>query len=496
MNKGDVLNGRYELSELCGQGGMAAVWKARDLLDNRTVAVKFLRPETFLSYFAEAERPQELPRLRSRFRREGALLKSLPHPGIVELYDQGDHGPDPYIVMRYIDGVSLEDFVNRHNLTPVVSAAVITQVAEALAYVDSIPVVHRDIKPDNIIIDTDGRAVLIDFGIALPLNPGTTRYTQHGVTLGSRGYQAPEQLDGDAVITPKVDVYALGCVYYLLLTGRPPFPLEGAGLMKAHLSELPLAPSIAANRVIPDAVDDLVLRMLAKTADERPSAAEVVIALRAFLPQPGEPTPSPRFDPDPTNIFRNPQALPIKPAAAQGIPAGSARARRGQKWLSRRALEEDLQKARQELDQDEPGAAVQALTDALPQARTQLGLQDQLVSAICLTVADHLRGLGHCGQASRLYGDIVDAHMEDPRFPDPIHIEALVGLGECRIRFDEVAPALTAIKTLLDALPHLPEPVAAHLAARCADIATELEELRRDEVRALRDRLDEWFKHR
>ena len=165
MRPGDVLGDRYELGKLIGKGGMAEVWEARDLQVQRRVAVKFLRPDQDPAGIEDEEGWFEnLTALRGRFRREGALLGRLRHPGIPELFSQGSYGTDPYIVMQLIEGVSLHHFLERHNPTVGAAAAIVAQIADALVHVHSLPVVHRDIKPYNLLVALDGTVVLIDFG--------------------------------------------------------------------------------------------------------------------------------------------------------------------------------------------------------------------------------------------------------------------------------------------------------------------------------------------
>jgi serine/threonine protein kinase len=319
MRAGDVLANRYQLTEMLGKGGMAEVWRAEDLELRRTVAVKFLRPDPFLAACSdEAERREEFRVVCHRFRREGSLLGRLHHPGIPELYDSGTHGDEPYIVMRYIDGVSLHEFIERHTITVDVAAAIAAQITDALICAHALPVVHRDLKPYNILIGQDGTAALIDFGIAKPLGPGTTGYTRQGSTVGSRGYQAPEQiLEGQ--ITPATDLYALGCVLYFMLAGRPPF--IGDGMPAQHLSHNPL-PLLAFKSDIPAELDNLTLQLLEKNPDDRPPDARAVRALLdPYLPRLGDAAPSPRFIPDPTAVFRTPSShpQPIAPRTPRSV---------------------------------------------------------------------------------------------------------------------------------------------------------------------------------
>ena len=488
--RGAIVEGCYELLEVLRQGGMAEVWLARDLQSNSLLAIKFLRPDRFLALVDDDDRPLELKALRERFRREATLLKSLRHRGIVELYRHGNHGADPYIAMQYIDGTPLDRFVSRYSLTLGVSAAVIAQIAEALGAIDAAPVVHRDIKPENIMIDSRGVVILIDFGIALPLSPGATRYTVQGRTLGSAGYQAPEQLESGRMVTPKTDVYALGCVYYLLLTGGTVFPLDSPTLREQHLFQDLQPPSARALREIPAQIDDLVMAMLDKDPANRPSAGEVRSTVTPILPKQGDPPPTPRYDPDPTTVFRDEDAVvePDPPIERERIAV--RRSPRGGTWLVKREVRGNCDAAQAELEADEPGAAMAATQQDLPAAQKQWGLEDELVGRMCMTVAEHLRIFGDCGVADGRYQEYLSVRVLDTADPDPDYLKALLGSAECKIKWDEAEPALSAIRTLLAAVGKLSAAHRTALVRRALDIADWLIELNIEEAVALRSRLE------
>jgi serine/threonine protein kinase len=394
VKTGDLLNERYELLESLGKGGMAEVWKAHDRQTGDTVAVKGLRPEDFLRSFEGNSEvyARQYKLMRERFGREASVLRALAHPNIVTYLDTGMFGDEPYIVMEYIEGLSLREFLERHVLAVSAVAAIITQIARALdcMRLTEPPIVHRDLKPDNIRINTRGVARLIDFGIALPVSPETARYTEQGTTLGSRGYLSPEQHDG-LDLTPKSDIYALGCIAYLLLTGEPPFPIEQASQLKRrHCEEVPPPPSTAAQYNVPEAIDDLVMRMLAKEPDERPTASEVIEVVALLLPQPGDPAPNPSLKPDPTAMFR---ATSDAPSGAGAPPP--PRAARGSRWLNRRQVADQLALAKAELDRGQAGPAGRAvIDDLLPRARTEWGPLDRLVRDMELAATDYGRALG------------------------------------------------------------------------------------------------------
>ena len=492
MRPGDVLEDRYELTKLIGKGGMAEVWEARDLQAQRRVAVKFLRADQDPAGIEDEEGWFEnLTALRGRFRREGALLGRLRHPGIPELFSQGSHGTDPYIVMRLIDGVSLHHFLERHNPTVGAAAAIVAQAADALMHVHSLPVVHRDIKPYNLLIDQNGTVALIDFGIAKPVGRHATPYTRHGSTVGSRGYQAPEQIL-ERQVTPKTDLYALGCVLYELLAGRPPF--TGDRLADQHLHEIPLPLLVHAPHV-PAELGEITLQLLEKEPDRRPADAAIVReVLSGYLPQPGDPAPSPRFDPDPTRPFREraerwPPVAPISPDPAPG-PAR----RRGASWLSRRDVEAALQAAEDEVVSGDLGTGAARIVELVPAAQRQWGRADPLARAVRKKAADSLRVAGDCGRAGILYQELADmAQGSDDPADQADRAEGLLGAAECRIPFGDLAPATDAIAFALRVLAELSPGAARHLAGRCREVGLELAELGHGQsVEELLGQLDGW----
>lgn len=477
MKKDDVLGGRYKLLKHLGSGGMAVVWQAQDLRDEKLVAVKCLRTNSdLLESLDEGEAHDELRRMRGRFRREGALLGRLRNRSIPELYDQGTDGSEPYFVMRFVAGKPLHRFLDQYTPTIEVGAAIGVQIAEALACAHDLPVVHRDLKPYNLIIDESGVVVLIDFGIAKPLWPGVTDYTQHGSTVGSRGYEAPEQIL-ERQITPKADLYALGCVLYHLLTGHPPF--SGDGLKDQHVHAAPLPPTCHVGH-IPAELDDLVLKLLAKEPDDRPEDARTVAeVLRTYAPRPGDVAPSPRLEPDPTRPLRLPDeydlpATPATPVAA----AGPSRRHRSSGFLSRRLFQEVTATAETELDSGEPATAVDKLVELLPAARRDWGLIDAQVRTALRVAANGMRIAGRCKEAIALY-EALALPSEGSADPDELadHLEGTLGAAECRIPFGDLVPAAAARAMVLEALPRIRGPRAQVLAERCREVGIELEEL-------------------
>ena len=264
------LADRYVIERELGQGGMATVYLARDLRHDRHVALKVLRPE--LSAILGA----------GRFLGEIKTTANLQHPHILSLFDSGEADGTVFYVMPYVEGESLRDRLTREKQLPVDEAVRITrEVADALDYAHRHGVVHRDIKPENILLH-DGRALVADFGIALAVSrsEGGTRMTETGMSLGTPHYMAPEQAMGEREITPKADVYALGCVLYEMLSGEPPFTGPTAQAIIARvMTEEPRSLTLQ-RRTVPPHVEEAVQVALSKLpADRFATAAEFAAAL-------------------------------------------------------------------------------------------------------------------------------------------------------------------------------------------------------------------------
>jgi len=265
-----ALADRYVIEREVGAGGMATVYLAHDVRHDRKVALKVLRPE--LSAILGAE----------RFLAEIKTTANLQHPHILSLFDSGEADGLVYYVMPYVEGESLRDRLTREKQLPVEDAVrIAVEVADALAYAHQHGVVHRDIKPENILLH-GGHAMVADFGIALAASrsDGGTRMTDTGMSLGTPHYMAPEQAMGEREITPKADIYALGCVLYEMLTAEPPFTGATAQAIIARvMTEEPRSLTLQ-RKTIPPHVEAAVERALQKLpADRFASAAEFGTAL-------------------------------------------------------------------------------------------------------------------------------------------------------------------------------------------------------------------------
>lgn len=263
-----MLGDRYEIGEVIGRGGMAEVHEARDVRLGRRVAIKILRPDLARD-----------PDFQVRFRREAQSAAALNHPNIVAVYDSGEDRLDgaegqpqvvvPYIVMEYVDGMTLRQLLaSGRRLLPERALEIASGVLSALDYAHRHGIVHRDIKPGNVMLTRSGDVKVMDFGIARALNEAGTSITSTSAVMGTAQYLSPEQARGE-VVDARSDLYSTGVLLYELLTGRPPFTGESAvSIAYQHVSEMPTPPSQIDSGVSPE-IDLIVLAALAKRTDER-----------------------------------------------------------------------------------------------------------------------------------------------------------------------------------------------------------------------------------
>ena len=269
-----VFNDRYELHRKLAQGGMANVYLARDLLLDRPVAVKVMFPEHARDdAFVE------------RFRREATAAANLNHPNIVAIYDWGQQHGTYYIVMEYVEGRPLSEIIRSEGpLHPDRAAEITADVAAALAFAHRNGVVHRDVKPGNILITGAGQVKVADFGIAQATNSDATlNLTQAGAVMGTATYFSPEQAQG-LPVDPRSDLYSLGCVLYEMLAARPPFSGDSpVAIAYKHVQEQPYPPSTV-NPSVPAALEAIDMKLLQKDpADRYASAEDLRSDLRRFL---------------------------------------------------------------------------------------------------------------------------------------------------------------------------------------------------------------------
>ena len=307
---GEVIAGRYELNQLLGRGGMSSVYRARDTVLERQVAVKLLHEQ-----FAADEDAVE------RFRREATSVAQLAHPNIVGVIDRGEDGRRQFIVFELIDGPNLKEVVRDRGPLPVPEALrYAIEVGGALGFAHEQGLVHRDVKPQNVLLAPDGGARVTDFGIARAVE--LDGLTQTGTVLGTSEYVAPEQARGEQV-GPATDVYALGIVLFELLAGEPPY--TGAAFVDIALRHVnDPVPSIRARRVdVPWRLDTAIARALAKQPVDRfPSMAALVTELEACLAELGGPSGG-----QDAPTMSAPGLAQQVVAAARAAAAGTARTR-------------------------------------------------------------------------------------------------------------------------------------------------------------------------
>src|SRR3989338_4297292 len=263
--------GRYEVLGELGQGAMGIVYKARDPLIDRVVAIKTITLSLALDEKEEYE---------GRFYQEAKAAGRLNHPNIVTIYDVGKSGDVAYIAMEFLQGRELRDIMNDGGLLPVDQVLdIVAQVAQGLAYAHEHEIVHRDVKPSNIMVVRDGHAKITDFGIARMASSAVR--TQTGMVLGSPKYMSPEQVMGKA-LDQRSDIFSLGVMLYEMLTGKPPFNGENVNaIMYQTVNAVPAPPSTM-NPAVPEMANFIVAKALSKGLDDRyQNAKDFAIDLRA-----------------------------------------------------------------------------------------------------------------------------------------------------------------------------------------------------------------------
>jgi serine/threonine-protein kinase len=257
--------GRYEVVRELGRGAMGTVYLGKDTVGHRTVAVKTLKPA--------GVDEQEVASMKERFFREAESARQLSHPSIVKVYDAGEENGTAYFAMELLDGITLRDFCAKRGAVSVKRAMEIAaQVADALAYAHGKNVVHRDVKPENIMILSNGELKITDFGVAKLMDASQT---QSGVVLGTPNYMSPEQLIGQKV-DGRSDLFSLGVVFYELLTGVRPFQARNISeMLRLHETHQPAAPSTL-RADVPPPVDAIALRALRRDVTERYQQGEAM----------------------------------------------------------------------------------------------------------------------------------------------------------------------------------------------------------------------------
>lgn len=303
---GKKLDGRYEVQEIIGVGGMAVVYKAYDSIDDRVVAVKILKDE----YLANEE-------FRRRFKNESKAIAVLSHPNIVKVYDVSYGETLQYIVMEYIDGITLKEYIENKTFSWKEAVHFVTQILRALQHAHDKGIVHRDIKPQNIMLIQNGNIKVTDFGIAR-FSRSETR-TMNENAIGSVHYISPEQARGD-ITDDKADIYSVGVVLYEMLTGQVPFQSDSSVSVAIMQLQAEAKRPREINKTIPEGLEQITMRAMQKNKNDRyQSAAEMLLDLEEF-----KRNPSVRFeynyfvDRDPTK-FIDESPINTKPSRLEAV---------------------------------------------------------------------------------------------------------------------------------------------------------------------------------
>ncbi|CAM5519721.1 protein kinase domain-containing protein [Streptomyces abikoensis] len=375
---GRIIAGRYELATVIGQGGMGQVWTAYDRRLDRRVAVKLLRPDRMAGTDSAADE------MRRRFVRECRVTAQVDHRGLVAVHDAGSDGDDLYLVMQYVEGADLADHLAEHEPYPWPWAvSVAAQLCSVLSAVHAVPIVHRDLKPRNVMVRPDGSVIVLDLGVASVMDADTTRLTRTGSPIGSPAYMAPEQAMGGAV-GPYTDLYALGVLLHELLSGDVPFAGSTAlGVLHRHLYEPPV-PLRRLRPEVPQALEDLVLRLLAKDPLHRlADAQEAYEALAPLLPAPGSGTVRPLGPMNPTRPFLLPHApWPERSATVPGARQQAEAFAPAPPAPSGPDVAEAVEEVKRLLDQGGITQAVDLLGSILPAAAAEHGEHSTVVRTL------------------------------------------------------------------------------------------------------------------
>ncbi|WP_149179899.1 serine/threonine-protein kinase [Streptomyces sp. TRM49041] len=441
---GRVITDRYELSTVIGQGGMGQVWTAYDRRLDRRVAVKLLRPDHMAAATAADE-------MRRRFVRECRVTAQVTHPGLVTVHDAGSDGDDLYLVMQYVEGADLADHRAEHEPYPWPWAvAVAAQLCAVLAAVHAVPIVHRDLKPRNVMVKPDGTVTVLDLGVASVLDTDTTRLTHTGSPIGSPAYMAPEQAMGGAV-GPYTDLYALGALLHELLSGDVPFAGSTAlGVLHRHLYEAPL-PIRQLRPEVPEPLEALVLRLLAKDPQHRPSGAqEVYEALAPLLPVRGAAPAGPM---DPTRPFLRPLApwpdRATAPAAPAPVPPPPTASPAATPAAGRPDVAAAVDEVKRLLGEGRITQAVDILGAILPAAAAEHGEHSTVVRILRKQYATTLMDDGQYRRALPELRRLADDRAAEAGPADPQTLQFRHDAALCLEQLGQAAAALAEYRAIL-----------------------------------------------
>lgn len=451
-----IADGRYELLEELGHGGMGSVLRGYDSVLDRPVAVKLIRPEAVAS-------PHLAQEFVKRFQREARVTARIQHPGVPQVYDAGldDALHRVFLVMELVDGMPLSACVQPGRQLPVGwAASVAAQIATALSHAHNVPVIHRDLKPSNILLARDGTVKVLDFGIAAILRTDVTKLTATGNPIGTYQYMSPEQVRGGRV-SPQSDLYALGCLLHELLSGRPLFEGNEFALMNQHVNAAPI-PLRRLRAEVPEELEALVLYLLRKAPESRPAdTQELYGRLLPFLPRPGDRPSSARVAPegvpDPTVVFRQPYAPRSRPQQRAGYtPTVVAPQVAAAPAVLPEQLREEIRAAHAHcdalLEEERFAQAGEVLSEVIERASKAVGSENRRVLALRQNRAA-IQLLGGDYRAALPEFDLLAdafARTAGPTGPDARFCRAQA--ARCRAELGQVTDALAELNDVLAAV--------------------------------------------
>ncbi|MFL4907049.1 protein kinase domain-containing protein [Streptomyces sp. MMS24-I2-30] len=454
--------GRYELIEEIESGGMGTVWRGYDAVLDREIAVKLIRPDAVAT-------PAQAKEFTRRFEREARVTARIGHHGVPQVFDAvlDEASYDRlYLVMEYVRGISLRSVLTSTEDGAAVrlpvswAASIAAQICTVLSYAHAIPVVHRDLKPDNVLITTDGTVKVLDFGIAKLLRTDVTRLTATGSRIGTSRYMPPEQIDC-AQITPLSDLYALGCVLHELLAGQPVFSGDSDyQLLHQHMDVKP-TPLRTLRPEVPSDLEALTLDLLAKAPEQRPADAYTVYErLSPHLPQPGsvaDPSAlvdggSPSGVPDPTLVYRQPNAPmrrtvaptpSVEPAVPVPVPARAD-------TVLRDAIRDAYARSADLAEKGRFAQAADVLKAVIATAATALGAYNPRVlglrrqrAAVLMAGGDFRRALPELDALATVYARTVGPANENT-------LECRRHAAHCRANLGQATAALREFQEVLE----------------------------------------------
>ncbi|MEW2518962.1 serine/threonine-protein kinase [Actinacidiphila alni] len=457
--------GRYELIEEIDSGGMGVVWRGYDTVLDREIAVKVIRPDAIGS-------PSHAQEFALRFRREARVTARIGHHGVPQVFDAllDEASYDRlYLVMEYVHGTSLRTVLAGAgadgfgaSLLPVSwAASIAAQICTVLSYAHAIPVVHRDLKPDNILIAADGTVKVLDFGIAKILRSDVTRLTATGNPIGTTRYMSPEQINCGK-ITPLSDLYALGCVLHELLAGQPVFTGDGDfQLMRQHV-DMPPQRLRDLRPEVPEGLEALTLELLAKAPEQRPADAYAVYErLVPHLPLPGagsglsalpDTGGAPSGVADPTVVYRQPNA-PLRRTAAPSPatePTTAAPPPAPADTALRDAIREAYARSADLADDGRFTQAADVLKALIGPAATALGVQNRRVlglrrqrAAVLMAGEDYRRALPEFDALAAIYARTAGPSSHET-------LECRRSAAGCRANLGETEAALHEFQDVLE----------------------------------------------